>query len=80
MPRLSRAQKRLILEAAVSEKLRLPKCWLADLIHSQMATGNFAKMANDAMIHARNNRRDGDVTLYRNLLDQVSDYWAQREQ
>ncbi len=59
-------------------ELKLPKCWLADLIHSQMATGNFAKMAKDAIDNAKAYKRHDDVTLYRNMLDQISDYYAQR--
>ncbi len=78
---MSYARKlRMDQEATVGEKLRLPKCWLADLIHSQMASGNFAKMAKDAIDNATRHGRHADKTLYTNMLDQVGDYYAQRDQ
>ena len=58
---------------------RLPACFLADLIHAQMASGNFAKMAQDAIGNANRNNRHDDVTLYRNMLTQVSDYYSQSD-
>ena len=77
---MSYARKlRVYQEAAVGEKLRLPKCWLADLIHSQMSTGNFARMAKDAINNAKRENRGHDATVYTNMLDQVSDYYAQRD-
>lgn len=77
---ISYARKlRIYQEATVGEKLRLPKCWLADLIHSQMATGNFAKMAKDAIDNAKRLNRHNDAQLYINMLDQVGDYYAQRD-
>jgi hypothetical protein len=69
---------RIHREADVPE-IRLPKCWLADLIHSQMATGNFGRMARDAIAMAQQHGRKADETLYRNMLDQIGDYWAQRD-
>jgi hypothetical protein len=68
---------RIHREADVPE-IRLPKCWLADLIHSQMATGNFGRMARDAIAMAQQHGRKADETLYKNMLDQIGDYWAQR--
>lgn len=72
---LSPARKRILLEAAMSKGLRATRCWLPDLIHSQMATGNMARMAKDAMAKAYADKRTDDVTLYRNILEQISDYW-----
>lgn len=74
------ARKRRILErsGAVGEKAVLPKCWLADLIHSQMATGNFAKMARDAIDCATRANRKADVELYRNMQSQIADYYSER--
>ena len=58
---------------------KLPACFLADLIRAQMATGNFAKMANDAIANADRCNRKDDVNLYRNMLMQVSDYYSQSD-
>jgi hypothetical protein len=55
---------------------RLPACWLPDLIHSQMATGNFGKMARDAIAEAKRLNRHDDAKLYAHMLVQVQDYWA----
>lgn len=60
----------------MADKLQVPHCWLPDLIHSQMATGSFAKMANDAIAKAIADKRPDDARMYRNMLDQISDYWA----
>lgn len=56
---------------------KLPACFLADLIHSQMATGNFGKMARDAIENAKRLNRKADAELYQNMLGQVSDYYSQ---
>lgn len=74
---MTRARKAAIVEAAVPE-ISVPKCWLPDLIHSQMATGNFGKMARDAIAQATANRRPDDAKLYGVMLDQVQSYWADR--
>lgn len=55
---------------------KLPACWLPDLIHSQMATGNFGKMARDAIAEARRLNRHDDAKLYANMLTQIQDYWS----
>lgn len=70
------ARKRRIVGAAMTDKLQVPTCWLPDLIHSQMATGNMAKAINDAIAKAFADHRPDDVRLYRNMLDQFCDYWA----
>jgi hypothetical protein len=41
-----------------------------------MATGNFGKMARDAISAARSANRHDDVKLYTNMLSQIQDYWA----
>ena len=56
---------------------KLPACFLADLIHAQMSTGNFGRMARDAMDNARRLNRMDDAQLYSNMLMQVQDYFAQ---
>lgn len=76
MSSLSR-KHRIIREASMPET-KLPNCWLADLIHSQMATGNFGKMAADAIAMAEKHGRKADASLYRTMRDQIGDYWAQR--
>lgn len=58
---------------------KLPACFLADLIHAQMATGNFAKMATDAIDRARSRNDMVSVNLYTNMLHQVSDYYSQSD-
>lgn len=56
---------------------KLPACFLADLIHAQMSTGNFGKMAREAIENARRFNRQDDADLYANMLQQVADYFAQ---
>lgn len=56
---------------------KMPSCWLADLIHSQMATGNFGKMARDAIDRAKSRNDQASVNLYNTMLDQVTDYYSQ---
>lgn len=62
-----------LLEDDVSET---PRCWLSDLIHSQMATGNFGKMARDAVAKAMTDGRKADADLYAAMEAQIADYWA----
>ena len=56
---------------------KLPACFLADLIHAQMSTGNFGKMASAAIAYARHHGRHEDAQLFANLQQQVADYFAQ---
>ena len=63
----------------MGERVVLRKDWLAPLIHSLMATGTIARMCNDAIQRAYDDKRPQDVTLYRNIKDQIADYYAQRD-
>lgn len=56
---------------------RLPACFLADLIHAQMSTGNFGKMASAAISWAKSKGKHDDAQLFANLQQQVADYFAQ---
>ncbi len=58
---------------------KLPACFLADLIHAQMATGNFGKMAQDAIANARRRNDLGAVDLYNSMLGQIADYHSQSD-
>jgi hypothetical protein len=59
----------------VAEKI--PACFLADLIHAQMSTGNFGKMASAAIAWAKHKGLHDDAALFANLQQQVADYYAQ---
>lgn len=56
---------------------KLPARFLADLIHAQMSTGNFGKMARDAIAEAKRRNDKDAALLYSNLQQQVADYFAQ---
>ena len=58
---------------------KLPACWLADLIHALMARGSFGRMAADAIIYAETQKRYDDANLYRNIREQVADYYSQSD-
>lgn len=60
----------------VVPEIHVPHCWLVDLIHSQMSTGNFGKMARDAVAKARTDKRYADADLYAAMEAQIADYWA----
>ena len=73
---LSRARKYALLEDAVAETRRVPKCWLPDLIHSQMANGNFERIYTAAICWARHKKDEDSVRLFTHMHGQIVDYAA----